>query len=586
MNQKVYSILFCALFASTFVHELRAKGIGPVSSHRLDVFRERAASNQVCELQCHFESNVTVNAGLTLEVVEDVLVVANTSAHVAILINATAQIVVLLNGTSGAGVAIDLSAQTGVYIKTGLWVSANGSLESWIVSLTGGLKAIFSISGGTTFNLKKISKTIYQVINQIVGKLVLHISAQLEDDIEAGLTLVLTISKGLVGLLNGSLKGLLELVGKLTIHLTNDLAGLLNTLQGVGQVIVKLVGSLSVLIEKGVKLNLELILGASSGLEILIALVLEIGISIDISQSLGELLNDAGSFFKLIAQLGGNVSVGLNGLFSIVSGIISLVNNNATLEVVISDLIQFVAYSSQEINVDLSAQLSALLSGLVSVIEKLNLTTTLSGLVKTLKALIAGTLTIGGVNISVIIKKLLTGALKGSSTLLQVIVYVVLQLQAAIEVSKLIPSLLLVLLLKLNSSIGVRQLILIGIKVEQQGLASLKKALSGAVSLIWSLLTGNFFNVLKQIPVIGVVLSALVSALASVNSSLSLQSLLSGAANVRKLILGFIQIITGISLGVSSSIISQVKTLLEASSSISGCVKVSLSVCISSSCSS
>lgn len=92
--------------------------------------------------------------------------IAKQSANVAFLLDVSANIVVVLNGnvfvyefieiyrnyfllgTSGAGVAIDLSANTGVYLKSGLWVAANGSLEVFIKSLSGGLRAIFSLSGG------------------------------------------------------------------------------------------------------------------------------------------------------------------------------------------------------------------------------------------------------------------------------------------------------------------------------------------------------------------------------------------------------------------------------------------------------
>lgn len=73
------------------------------------------------------------------------------------------------------------------------------------------------------------------------------------------------------------------------------------------------------LIEKGLKLKLELILAASSGAEVLANILLQLGAVIDIA-ILASILNNAESLFKLIAQLGGNAVVGINGVFVVSIG--------------------------------------------------------------------------------------------------------------------------------------------------------------------------------------------------------------------------------------------------------------------------
>lgn len=60
---------------------------------------------------------------------------------------------------SWTGVAIDLSTNTGVFLKTGLEVQAKGSLEVFIKSLSGGLKATFSLSGGKYIIFKIVMLT-------------------------------------------------------------------------------------------------------------------------------------------------------------------------------------------------------------------------------------------------------------------------------------------------------------------------------------------------------------------------------------------------------------------------------------------
>ncbi|MDN4175908.1 hypothetical protein QWY28_23375, partial [Nocardioides sp. SOB77] len=109
---------------------------------------------------------------------------------------------------------------------------------------------------------------------------------------------------------------------------------------------------------------------------------------------------------------------------------------------------------------------------------------------------------------------------------------------------------------------SVRQLIALGIKIRVQlGIGNiLKNILSNAFSLILALLTGNFYDALVRLPGIGIILEALNAAVvAASGGKVSLKSILNVGSLFRNLILGLIQFVTGFSLGVSSSIIAQVK---------------------------
>ncbi|MDO3398188.1 hypothetical protein QWJ41_20920, partial [Nocardioides sp. SOB44] len=114
----------------------------------------------------------------------------------------------------------------------------------------------------------------------------------------------------------------------------------------------------------------------------------------------GGILNNAESLFILIAQLGGNVSYGISGVVLIVADIVALINGNATVEVVINAIIQYVAYSSILVTADFTVALNETLKGFLSVVKRINASSSLSGLVSIVQKLIEGKLVIGGVNIS------------------------------------------------------------------------------------------------------------------------------------------------------------------------------------------
>lgn len=125
--------------------------------------------------------------------------------------------------------AIDLEAQNGVYISGGLWVGGKANLEALIqVTLGGSLKALWNIKGGkpklaitifcdyhdcfsaVTFTVQSVSSAILTVINEIVVRLVIGVSAQIVRDTKLGLQIILSIAGQLVVLLNGSLSGALK----------------------------------------------------------------------------------------------------------------------------------------------------------------------------------------------------------------------------------------------------------------------------------------------------------------------------------------------------------------------------------------
>lgn len=81
--------------------------------------------------------------------------------------------------------------------------------------------------------------------------------------------------------------------------------------------------------------------------------------------------------------------------FQIIGQIGLLVSKNVTLEAVLSSVITYVATSSVLVTSDLTDSLTIGLEGLITVIEQINVSGSLSGLLTIVNALRSGSLLIG-----------------------------------------------------------------------------------------------------------------------------------------------------------------------------------------------
>ncbi|ERL90707.1 uncharacterized protein LOC109538874 [Dendroctonus ponderosae] len=572
MNQKAYSVLFCALLASTFAHELRAKGVAPVSS-RFARGLERAASPEICQLTCTASESVNVTLGITIQVVDQVLVLANLSANAALLINASSEIVVLLNGTTGSGVALNLTSQTGVYVSSGLWLASKATIDVYIRSLSGGLQSIFAVSGAVSFSLKSVSTAILTEINLIISRLVINIGLAISQDVLVGLQIVLSISGGIIKLLNGNLRGLLALIES-EISISLDIAALLNTLRGIETIIAKAYGSLEALIEAGVNLSWANLLQARNGLILLADLLLAIKIS-----AVSSLLSSAESALQLIAQLGGNSTVGTNGLLTVLANLVALAQGSIKLETFLQVLVLFVANSNRTIQADLTVGLRESLRGLLLVIERVKGSSELSELVVIISGLVAGSWVYKSVNIGAIILKLASGVALQRSKPLQLIVSVLLHLTAIVKLNTAIAALVLLLILNLHTALGVWLLNSLGISISASGSGSpLKSLLSGAGNLILGLLTGNLYSTLAAVSGIGAIIKALKEAYEAVASGeISFVAIINRESTLKVQILALFQLVGGIRLGSSSSAVSAISVQLKELTSVSVFTGISVS---------
>ncbi|KAH1002873.1 hypothetical protein HUJ04_008908 [Dendroctonus ponderosae] len=580
MNQKVYSFLFCALLASTFAHELRAKGAAPVGfrySRRL----EKGAYPDICELSCTATETLNFTFGITVQAVEQVLILANLSSNAALAIDASNQIAVLLNGNTGAGVAINLSTLTGVYVSSGLWLASKATIDLYIRNLQGGLQALLSNPGALRFATKNVPKAIISEINRIVSRLVINYGLATAQDVTAGLRAVLPISTGILRLLKGNLSGLLALIGSEVIVIPLDIAALLNTLIGIETVIVKAYGSLEALVAAGVLLSWSALLGASNALILLADLLLGIGRNVDVGSALGPLLSSPQSALSLIALLGGNAHVGINGLLAVLSNLVGLADNSVIVEVFLNLLVQFVGNSGHYIKADLTQVLRDSLRGLLLVIERVDASSSLNELVVVISALIGGSWTYRGVTIGTIIFKLSAGVAAGGPKLLQLVVSVLVLLGHPLKVT--IPTLTFILICNFNGAIGAWLLTVLGIGISSHIMVAvgggLKAVLIGNKGINLDLLTRDLQQGLETIPGVAAVVRAVKGAYSTVaTGGTAFKVLINTYPLFRTWILALIELCSGVKLKVPPKHLSTINILLGRLAGVSAHTGVSLAV--------
>ncbi|CAG9770424.1 unnamed protein product [Ceutorhynchus assimilis] len=574
MNRKAYSVLFSCLLATTFFHEYNARGLippvpawvkgnGPVYLERI---REKRNTN---------DSPLTLSSPA-----ENLLVVLNATAAVALVIDINVNLFVLLDGNSGSGVCVNKDGSKGAHIPGGLWNSADGTLDDFLISIGADLSGLLTIAGSITFTLETVTIEVLEVVTSLVICLVDILDVELLADVTLALVLVISIVAAVLDLLAGPLEGLLVLVVGV-IELAVDICGLLNILQGLASVLVLVAGTLLKALAAGVLLELGVIIGAVDGLVCLVNLILQLGAHLNLSPLAG-LLGNAQSLCLLIGQLGGNVSVGLSGLFLVIGNLLALIAGSIQIDVFILVLIQFVALGSQNGSSNLLGELHAELTLLLNACGKVNATGVLGGLVTIVEALLNGTLAIGGIVISVVIEVLLKGIVGPVSGLLGVVVEVLILITSVVSTALCIPQLLLILICLLDSPLGIQLLLYLGINLGRGPCICklLSEVLSNLGGVIGLLLGGNLFGVLVGLPVIGNIVNALDVAV-RVRGKISLKILLNASNVVTILIRGLLQLVTGIYIGVRAAVVTQAKQLKERCTSAAVFVHVALIVSIS-----
>ncbi|XP_066250159.1 streptococcal hemagglutinin-like [Euwallacea similis] len=574
MNQKAaYSVLFCALLASTFVHELQAKGVAPVSSrHHHKELLSRASSSQTCELTCTWTQNVS-GLNITVEVINNLLVVANYSANAALVLDAAAQIVLVLNGTSGAGVAINISKQIGVSFTSGLWVGGSAELNTFITgSLSAGLGALWNLSGAVSFKVANITNAQLTIIARIISSLIANVATQVNASLKVALELLLSIATQLIAVITGKLSGILTLIAVAKIKLLTDLSGLLLALLTLQQLVVAAAGTLSGLLALGVALKLEAILGARNGILAFANVLLQLGAVASVAASLGAFLSSATTLLIILRGLGGGLSAGVNGIIAVAASVAELANNTGSLELVITKVIQVSIGNS--IEASLSEEFKASISAVLSAVNQISASSSLSVVVQVITKLQSNSLTIGGVNLSAIITGLLAIYVGASVTLISSIVAVVMLLKAIKSEYLLGVYLILVLFAKLSIQAGIQELIALGIAISLS--FNLLSVLSASLTVIWSLITGQILAALQAISGIGVVVNSIVSAWAG--GAAAFASLL---IQGRSLIVAWFQLTSGVGLGASSSALASVTSITQIATNVTHYTSLSYTASVS-----
>ncbi|XP_076271890.1 uncharacterized protein LOC143203570 [Rhynchophorus ferrugineus] len=256
MNQKAYSVLFCALLASTFYHELSAKEVLPHQRHHHSSLKkhERAAIAQDCYLKC----SASVNASVSVLVNVDASLVAafNASAQVGLVIDVSANLTALFDAKAGVVFVINLSENLVVKISGGSQVWSGGDFSVYFKSLSS-LSVLYS--AGSKVKVSDVSSSDLAIINSIVVVLVADVSVQVKQDSSVGLALVIQLSIDLGVILKANV-AFYELISGAATFNVLILVGRIKALLAIlGDV------SLEVALSAGVNFNFGVYLSIESG---------------------------------------------------------------------------------------------------------------------------------------------------------------------------------------------------------------------------------------------------------------------------------------------------------------------------------
>lgn len=478
--------------------------------------------------------------------------VVNVTAKVAFILDINANIITLLDGNNGAAIVFNLNIQQGNYIAPGqsdkTWIASKVSFEVYFNSLVS-LKVLLNI--GTVFSVQNCPQNILKVVAGLLVRLSVSLAVDIEANSKVALEVFIRLGSRLSVVLTGSLKGILQFAVKGIINLNGDFVWLVGVLEGLGEFFGHISGGLAALIKARVQFDLAVLLGAASGLEVLVNLIFAIIVRFDLSV-VADILNNVDYLLEIVVKLGGGVSYGVTGLFKIVALVVKLINKKIQIEVFIQALLEFAVYRSQNSGeIDLSIHIEGLVQ-LVEVIKSSHGSTSvqLKVFFETVEKLKSGNLIVGQVNISHLMK-VLAGAIKGA---LEFVVTVLILLGGAFATVITIPYLLFVLLKCLNTAAGIRLLVALGILASTTNvfgniLVEIVKSVNLSV-IIRLIATGfNLDTVLKSIPIVKDIYAALTASVKSASSgslSVSVTIQASGSASVTGEIKTWIQSVLNI----------------------------------------
>ncbi|XP_050301603.1 uncharacterized protein LOC126739824 [Anthonomus grandis grandis] len=540
MNKQYISLLFSILLGSTYVHDLGAnyiRGSPLIKSETHDRIRR--------DIQ---------NPGLNLRVIAGLLVITNSTANAALAVDVNANLFALLDGTSGSATCINLTTGKGIYLPEGVWKAKSGSLENVLKSLPKGLSSLLTRSGCTVVtSIESASKKVQQEVSSILAELLTLADADLIRDPSLGLGLVSDIVKDLIKVLKGGLNGLLKVIANDNISLSGDLAGITNILKGLDGISQILEKDLETLVKEGAKIRSQPVLGAANGLECLLNVILQLAPAVDFSP-LGEKLKTLPDLCILIGQLGGNVSTGITGIFQILGQITSLPDDPIAIVTLLNCLIQFVTLSHPEDLHGLEDKLDGLLKNILDALKKLGVSDDLKNVKKLATDILKQNLIFEQCNLSRVIYDLINNL--ESLGPLGLISKVVQLIKKITPPNQLLPNLLLILIIKLNSPIGTQQLIDLDIPINID-LSQIKdgKSLKSILDKIPDLRNriesaGSLYDALNGLPVIKDIIKALNSAINLLgDSSLNLKKLLGSNGIVEGVIKAILQVISEVDLG-------------------------------------
>lgn len=368
-----------------------------------------------------------------------VFALVNTILEVAIVFQIGEPIALLANGKTGVSVVINIDKGTVVHYPAGsndsLWKYSQSSLVDYLQKL-GSLTNVNNWKNGQSFKIKSVTKEVKNVIVSIIGILEFQIAKIAKTNLDAVIPLISVIINSLL-----DSKGVLELLlVKLDTSLTIIVGGLskiVNLVAGLKVVGNKLNGGIQALLKNDI--NVSLLLGENSGLSSLLNLLLQVGVKVDLTKILGNLLNPV-DLLEIAVTLDGGIYYGVSGLTAVIHNVQLYAAKKISLEALIDILIQVQAVNDHvKINKDvLNNLLNLFFSVSKSQVSQFNTGSSWSSLNKFFQDIKDDKLVINGINVSAIINILISTS--GNVSLANV-VKILLNLKPLVALNKIIATL-------------------------------------------------------------------------------------------------------------------------------------------------
>ncbi|XP_063911288.1 uncharacterized protein LOC135128306 [Zophobas morio] len=309
----------------------------------------------------------------------------------------------LYDGLTGDAFGFSYEDGRGVYIPAGTsdktWTVKKQSYDEYFKNPVPP-KELFSLgeTHGYHFEPESIPEEMSGKMSKILAALSIDYSSQCE-----ALAIMVRVSKISADKLKTSLSGFEGVMGDVSLAPNRgDFHWNVGLFQGMGE-FFRPFGSMEVLIEKKIKLNLTRIFTEETGIHLMCYFLEELADHFDLGKILGESLNDPLEFFTVTNKLGGDINYGFDGLIHIIKEMILAKDGKNSKENLIV-VLKLYFTNSRAKGDDLGQKWRTSVKDLGETIKKLKLEKAFHGLTKLLRDIGDQKWRLGNVNMSEIVE--------------------------------------------------------------------------------------------------------------------------------------------------------------------------------------